>query len=191
MARAPTTVGSISALFGPVQLRVLGLLFGQPDRRYRTRELVDLARSGSGAAHRQLGRLAAAGLVVTSTVGKEKYYQADAHSPLFADLRGLVVKTVGIVEPMRRALRPLATIRAAFVYGPIAEDILLVVVSSTLQPVPLRQSLAPLERSLRRPIHATILTNEAWRAWRSRCGSAGIVMVVGEESDLDLRPELP
>ena len=44
--------------FTPVQQRVLGLLFGQPDRRFQSAELIRLAKGGVGAVHRQLGRLA-------------------------------------------------------------------------------------------------------------------------------------
>ena len=53
--------GLAAALFSPVLRRVLGLLFGRPDRTYQSAELIRLAGSGTGAAHRVLTRLAAAG----------------------------------------------------------------------------------------------------------------------------------
>src|SRR6185436_15671954 len=46
------------ALFSPVQQRVLALLFGNPERTFRSSELISLADSGTGAVHRQLMRLA-------------------------------------------------------------------------------------------------------------------------------------
>ena len=58
----PAPTGLADALFTPVQQRVLGLLFGQPQRRYQSAELIRLASSGTGTAHRLLTRLAAAGL---------------------------------------------------------------------------------------------------------------------------------
>jgi len=61
--------GLAGALFTPVQQRVLGLLFGQPERRFQTAELIRLAGSGTGAVHRQLQRLAGAGLVIVSSEG--------------------------------------------------------------------------------------------------------------------------
>ena len=51
-------------LFTPVQQRVLGLLFGQPARRFQSAEVIRLAGSGTGAVHRLLTRLAETGLVV-------------------------------------------------------------------------------------------------------------------------------
>ncbi len=55
---AEPRAGLADALFTPVQQRVLGLLFGQPDRRLQSAELIRLARGGVGGVHRQLGRLA-------------------------------------------------------------------------------------------------------------------------------------
>src|SRR5688572_4801763 len=92
------------ALFGPVQQRVLGLLFGQPDRRFQSAEIIRLAKGGTGATHRQLERLAAVGLVTVTRTGNQKHYQAKRDSPVFPELHGLIVKTVGIVEPLREAL---------------------------------------------------------------------------------------
>ena len=114
--------GLADALFTGVQLRVLGLLFGQPDRRLQSAELIRLAKGGTGAVHRQLGRLVAAGLVTTTQTGNQKHYQARRDSPVFEELHRLIVKTVGIAEPLRQALRTKANaIRAAFVYGSVAK----------------------------------------------------------------------
>jgi len=96
--------GLADALFSPVQQRVLGLLFGQPERRFQSAELIRLARSGTGAVHRVLTTLAEAGLITRTASGKHKYYQANRRSPVFAELHGLVVKTVGVVGPLQRAL---------------------------------------------------------------------------------------
>src|SRR6185503_3535612 len=99
-----TTSAVASALFTPVQQRVLGLLFGQPDRTFQSAELIRLAKGGTGAAHRQLARLEAAGLLTVTRTGNQKHYQARHDSPVFPELHGLVVKTVGLTEPLRAAL---------------------------------------------------------------------------------------
>src|SRR5690606_7674577 len=98
-AAAPTALADV--LFTPVQQRVLGLLFGQPERRYQSAELIRLAGSGTGSVHRQLTRLAQVGLVTAEAVGNQKFYQANPHSPVFAELVGLVRKTVGLVAPIQ------------------------------------------------------------------------------------------
>jgi len=76
MGRRPRDAGLAGALFTPVQQRVLGLLFGQPDRTFQSAELIRLAGSGTGAVHRQLSRLETSGLVNVRRSGNQKFYQA-------------------------------------------------------------------------------------------------------------------
>ena len=85
--------GLVDALFSHVQQRVLGLLYGQPQRRFQSAELIRLARSGTGAAHRLLTRLADAGLVAITRSGNQKYYQANRDSPIYEELAAIFRKT--------------------------------------------------------------------------------------------------
>ena len=48
-------IGLADALFSRVQQRVLALLFGQPERRFQSAELIRLANSGTGAVQRCCG----------------------------------------------------------------------------------------------------------------------------------------
>jgi len=106
------------ALFTKTQQRVLRVIFGQPDRSFYASELIRDAGTGSGAAQRELARLEASGLIVARRIGNQKHYQANATSPLFSELRNIVLKTVGLAEPLRDALKPVSSsIRAAFVTG--------------------------------------------------------------------------
>ena len=95
------------ALFSGVQQRLLGIIFGQPDRRFPGAELIRMINSGTGAVHRQLTSLAASGLVNVTRTGNQKHYQANSDSPVFEELRGLIRKTVGLREPLQRSLEPL------------------------------------------------------------------------------------
>src|SRR5919108_2548154 len=128
------------ALFTKTQQRVLGVLFGQPERSFYASELIRDAGTGSGAAQRELAKLEESGLISARRIGHQKHYQANAASPLYSELRNIVLKTVGLAEPLRNALKPVASgIRAAFVYGSVAKatdqaasDIDLMVVSDSL-----------------------------------------------------------
>jgi predicted nucleotidyltransferase len=154
------------ALFTPVQQRVLGLLFGQPERRYQSAELIRLAQAGTGAVHRLITRLAATGLVSVTSVGNQKFYQANPESPVFAELCGLIQKTVGLAGPLRKALAPLANkISVAFVYGSIAKgterassDIDLMVIADDLDYAALYAALTDAEAVLSRPINPNVMS---------------------------------
>src|SRR5687767_14966827 len=101
MGSRPTAKkGLADALFTKTQQRVLRVLFGQPERSVYTSELIRDAGTGSGAGQRELARLEDSGLIVARRIGNQKHYQANAKSPLFAELRNIVLKTIGLAEPL-------------------------------------------------------------------------------------------
>jgi len=176
----PLTPASLAdALFTPVQQRVLGWLFGQPERRFQSAELIRLAKSGTGAVHRLLTRLAQAGLVTVARVGNQKHYQANPASPVFAELAGLIRKSVGLAFPLQEALAPLADkIAMAFVYGSVARgeahagsDIDLMVIAEALDYPTLYDALQPAETALGRPIHPTVMSAADWQRKRGEADS--------------------
>ena len=199
-SRVPPTrvTGLGSVLFTPVQQRVLGLLFGQPDRRFQSGELIRLADSGTGAVHRLLTRLADVGLVTVERVGNQKHYQANRASPVFAELHGLIVKTSGLAAPLRAALMPLADrIRAAFVYGSIAKgedratsDIDLMVIADKLDYADVFSALQTVEAALARTINPNVMKLSEWRRKRGQAGFVSRVagqprlFVIGSDDEL-------
>ncbi len=191
--------GIAGVLFTPVQQRVLGLLFGQPERRYQGNELIRLAGSGTGAVHRLMTRLAESGLVTVERVGNQKHYQANRRSPVFEELRGLIAKTAGLAVPLREALAPLAKgIDAAFVYGSLAKgtdraasDVDLMVISRKLAYATVYEALQKAEAALGRTINPNLMTPREWRARRAerdsfaaRVAAQPKIFVIGSEDEL-------
>ncbi len=167
-------VSVADALFSRTQQRVFGLLFGQADRTFGTVELIDLAGSGRGAVQRELERLVASGLVVTTELGLQKRFQANRASPIFLELQTIVQKTGGAPQVLRGALQALAG-RASFalLYGSTAKgmdratsDIDVLVVSDSLTLEELFAALQPAEAQLGRPINPTLYTPSEFRARR-------------------------
>jgi len=162
--------GLADALFSRTQQAVLGLLFGQPDRSFYATEVIGKVRAGSGAVQRELARLEASGLATVRRLGTQKHYQANPDSPLFAELCSIAQKTVGIAEPLRRALEDLAgEIVAAFIFGSLAKrsdtalsDIDLMIVSDSLSYAEVFSALEDAARELGRPINPTVYTRSQW-----------------------------
>lgn len=192
-------VSLADALFTNTQQRVLGLLFGQPSRSYYATEIIGLAGGGSGAVQRELARLAQSGLVTVRAVGNQKHYQANPQSPLFAELSGIAQKTVGLAEPLRDALHPLAPqILAAFVYGSVAKrqdvaasDIDLMVISDTLSYGDVFATVEAASTRFVRSVNPTILTRKELakrmkvdNAFLSRVMSQPKIWLIGGEDDL-------
>jgi predicted nucleotidyltransferase len=153
------------ALFTRTSQRVLGVLFGRPDRSFYAPEVIRTARTGSGAAQRELAKLENSGLVVGRRIGHQKHYQAN-ESLLFAELRSLVLKTVSLAEPLREALSPFSSaIRAAFVYGSVARaadgsgsDIDVMVIGDRLTYGEVSGALERVTRIVGRQVSPTVYT---------------------------------
>jgi predicted nucleotidyltransferase len=193
------TAGLSDALFAKTQRRVLGLLFGNPERSFFANEIVRLAESGIGSVHRELASLEAAGLVTAKRVGNQKHYQANRASPIFEELRGIVVKTFGVADVLREALAPLvAKIRAAFIYGSVAKgsdtatsDIDLMVLSDDVTYADLFALSSSAEQRLGRKVNPTVYTPDELRqklaagsAFATRVLERPKVFIVGSEDDL-------
>jgi predicted nucleotidyltransferase len=178
-AAPPQILSMADALFSGTQQRVLGLIFGQPARSYYATELITLAAIGSGAVQRELARLERSALVIVRSVGNQKHYQANADAPLFAELCGIVHKTIGLADPLREALRPFESqIDAAFVYGSVAKnrdtansDVDVMVISDELTYGDVFAALEDVRGRLSRPINPTILSRKEL-AKRVRADSA-------------------
>ena len=158
----PAEIGD--ALFTKTQQRVLGLLYGKPDKSFYTNEIVRWADMGRGTVKRELERLVAADLLVVSREGNQLHYQANSENPIYAELLGIVRKTFGVADVVRKALTPfLDNIELAFVYGSMAKatdvktsDIDLLLVGENLAYGDIIGALLPIEESLQRPINPTI-----------------------------------
>ncbi len=195
----PRRASLADALFSTSQQRVLVLLFGQPERSFFATELIGLAGGGSGAVQRELARLAESGLVNVSRLGNRKHYQANPASPIFAELCALVQKTVGLAEPLREALAPLAErIKAAFVFGSVAKgsdtaasDIDVLLLTDGVDYAEAFGALQVAEAQLGRTVNPTLYTPAEWRRkleegnpFVSKVAAQSKLFLIGSEADL-------
>jgi predicted nucleotidyltransferase len=110
-----------TCLFGKTRQQVLGLLLGRPEEPLYLRQVWHCVGGGLGAVQRELGQLAEAGILRRFRRGQHVYYQADPSCPVFGELRGLITKTAGVGDVIRRAFEPISgRIAVAFVYGSVA-----------------------------------------------------------------------
>ena len=191
-------VALASALLGSTRRSVLALLYGHPDESFHMRQIARLAAHGQGAVQRELQRLTAAGILVRSVRGRQAYYRANPDCPIFAELRGLVLKTAGLADVLRSALAVLSDrIRAAFVYGSLASgrfsarsDVdLLVVGDASFSEV--SAALAPAQETLRREANLSLYPPAEFRE-RVRKGDHFLttllaepkILLIGDQDDL-------
>ncbi|MBN2464596.1 nucleotidyltransferase domain-containing protein [candidate division WOR-3 bacterium] len=150
-------------LFGRSRRAVLALLYGHADEEFYLREIIRAAGVGQGAMQRELETLVGAGLVLRRSHGRQVYFRANPESPVYKELRSLLLKTAGVADVLREALASLSRrINVAFVYGSVARgeerrasdvDLLVIGEASFAQ---VTCALAPAQRRLGREVNPTV-----------------------------------
>ena len=121
MSTHPLNDNLSETLFGKTRRAVLSLLYSHIGDAFYLRQIVRTAGVGLGAVQRELKQLSDAGIIQRTVRGRQVYYQANPQCPVFAELKALVMKTVGIAGIIQAALAPLADrIRIAAIYGSVA-----------------------------------------------------------------------
>jgi predicted nucleotidyltransferase len=200
MGTMPYAVSLSNALFSKVQQRVLALIFTHPERSFYTSDIVRHVHSGVGAVERELSKLERSGLVSVERIGNQKHYRANQAAPIFEELRGLVEKTVGLAEPIKKSFEPYAdTIKTAFIYGSVARetdtahsDIDIMVIGDDLNYSDLYTAAQRAEAKLRRKVKPLFLSMKEWERRASDRGSVASkisgspkIFIIGSEKDLD------
>lgn len=155
------------ALFGATKQAVLALLFGRPDGRFYQRQIIRAAGFGSGGVQRELEQLTAAGVLTRTVEGRQTYFQANRHCPIFEELRGLVRKTFGVSQVLADALARLRSrIEIAFVFGSVAtgaetsdSDVDLLVIGD-IALMDIVSALNVAQRELGREVNPTVYRTE-------------------------------
>jgi DNA-binding transcriptional ArsR family regulator len=189
----------LDALLPKTRQGILAAMFVQPEKAWYVSELARRMGVPSSSLQRELQDLTGAGILKSHRQGRMVYYQANTGSPVFPDLRGLLLKTAGLVDVLADALKPMAArLRLAFVYGSIASgheqsdsDIDLMVVGK-VSPSELALPLRQARESLGREINPTVYTSSEFDKKRAakdhfltQVLTKPRLLVLGGEHDLD------
>jgi DNA-binding transcriptional ArsR family regulator len=191
-------VNALDALLPKTRQGILAATLVQPEKAWYVSELARRMGVPSSSLQRELQELTNAGILTSHRQGRMVYYQANPDSPLFPELRGLLLKTAGLVDVLRDALKPVARkIALAFVYGSIASkqersesDVDLMVIGS-VAPADLALPLRPAREQLGREINPTVYSVTEFKRkrdakddflWQVLTGPR--LMLLGSEDDL-------
>jgi predicted nucleotidyltransferase len=156
---------TLDALLPKTRQGILAATLVQHEKAWYISELARRMGVPASSLQRELHDLSEVGILKTHRQGRMVYYQANTDSPVFPDLRGLLLKTAGLVDVLAQALKPLAArLRTAFVYGSIAagseqsdSDIDLMIVGQ-VSPTELALPLRRARELLGREINSTVYT---------------------------------
>lgn len=99
------------------QARVLAWLFLHPGRRVSVSELAREVGLDPATVQREVTRLERGGVVGSERVGTARVVTVREASPIYRELMGLVLKTLGPPTVLGRELAPVDGVEAAFVFG--------------------------------------------------------------------------
>jgi predicted nucleotidyltransferase len=150
------------------------------------------------AVQRETAALAKIGLLRVAMKGRQKFLSVERGHPVFPELHSLVIKTSGIVEPLRESLAEADGVEAAFVFGSMAtgtetarSDIDLMIVGG-IPPRKVSDLLADLGQRLGREVNTVVMTVEEFRKRRGKKDHflstvlrEPKLMVIGSEDELE------
>lgn len=102
-----------------VRAEVFRLLFGISAVPLHLREIERQSGLTMGTVQQEMRKLVRLDLVTKRKDGNRVYFAANREHPLFTEIHGMVLKTAGLVDVLRKALKD-ANIGFAFVFGSIA-----------------------------------------------------------------------
>jgi DNA-binding transcriptional ArsR family regulator len=98
----------LDALLPKTRQGILAATLVRPGKAWYISELARSMGVPPSSLQRELRDLTEAGILKTYRQGRMAYYQANADSPLFSNLRGLMLKTAGLVDVLADALKSVA-----------------------------------------------------------------------------------
>ncbi len=164
------STATLETIFPAVRAGILSAVLLEPRRWWFLSELARHLEAGPSSLQRELESLVESGILERREDGRRVYFRANAGSPVFADLRGLVEKTAGVVPALAKALDPFeGRIELAFVYGSFARgserassDVDLMIVGSVKQ-IDLVPVLRKLEDRFGREVNVTLYSPREFR----------------------------
>ena len=155
--------GPLDSLLSKGVQQILAATMMQPDRWWYLSDLAKHIHRRPSSLQDPLAALVQSGILRRREDGNRVYFQPNPECPFLPELRGLIAKTVGLVDLLRKLLDPLRDhIDFAFVYGSVARgeelsssDIDLIVIGEATR-FDLTPALREAEKRLGRPVNATV-----------------------------------
>ena len=176
---------------------IFRLLFGTVDEELHLREIQRRSGLNESSIRQELRKLVRLDLVKRRRDSNRVYYKAHKANPLYPELRNLVLKTAGLTDVLRNALRD-DRIHVAFVFGSIADgketansDVDLFVIGQ-LSLRAISELLSGIPEKIGREINPHVMSVNAFRKrietgehFISRVIESPKLFIVGTEYDLD------
>ncbi len=151
------------------RIKILMRLFFNPDTRAYLRELAQEFDVSTNAVREELNQLSRTQLLTSEKNGRQVYYTANRSHPLFAELRSMVSKAMGLDQVLESIITRLGRLEAAYLLDDYAEgkdtgiiDLLLV---GDIDPYHLNDLSRKTERYIKRKIRTLVMNRIEYEAF--------------------------
>ena len=142
------------------RIEILRILTVHSQNTYNINELSRVTKFSPRGVEKELKNLLSGGILKKEVIGNQHRFQLDPGCPIFTEIKALIIKTVGVVDVIKKALMAHEKeITSAFVYGSFASgnygnesDIDLFVVSE-LPAFELTKMMGPVQEETGRPVN--------------------------------------
>jgi predicted nucleotidyltransferase len=101
---------------------ILGLFFANPEKEYYLREIAKILNKEPSYYQRQLNDLVAQGVLRDERKGNMRFFKLNKNYHLFAELKSIISKTIGIEFKLKNMVSKLVGLEYAFLFGSIAKN---------------------------------------------------------------------
>jgi predicted nucleotidyltransferase len=184
------TMSLADALFPKTRQRVLGLLYSAPERELYMREIARLTGVTVSSIQRELDQLSRAGILLETKRGNQRVFRANRDCPLYEELVGFAIKTYGLADLLREAVRPFHPQRA-FIFGSLAKktdrassDVDVLVTGDDLDYSGIMNACLDLQQRIGRTINVKVFRADEYR--REAAKPDSFIARIGAEPMIDL-----
>jgi len=100
---------------------LLRIFFTNPKQSFYMQEIGRMLGKKPGIFQRMINTMERDGILVSEYKANARYFKVNKNYPLYAELKNIVFKTVGIAGSIKEALKKFSGIDYAFIYGSYAK----------------------------------------------------------------------
>lgn len=158
-----------SILFSKTIRSLLAVFVTNPKDRFYLRQLCVLIKSSPRPVQLALRKLESAGILTSKREANIKFYLLNKASPIYPEIKSIILKTEAIGETLRNGLKNLKNIRCAFIYGSVAKDKertssdIDICIIGRVDLNTLSRTTAQLEERLKREISVVTFSPKEWK----------------------------
>jgi len=160
-------ISKLDKLFGSkTRVTLLSKLMLNPDKEFHIRELSKVLSIPYGMLHREVKNLISLGILKEKRKGRMVFVSVNRELSYFDELKGLIIKTTGIANPVKDVISKMKDIRYALIFGSFARgeesgesDVDLLIIGDVDEESILK-GLGDVEKMIGREINFILWNNE-------------------------------